>query len=342
MLTKEQIQEIRTFLKKAKNPLFFFDDDPDGLAAALTLKKTISRGSIVPLKVSLLDESMYLRKIQEVNPDTIFILDRAIVPQKVFDHITVPAIWLDHHEPVERFNVHYYNPMVLDKTDNRSTSYWAYQVAQKNMWIAMIGIIGDWYMPPFITKFPYKKLLSNKKTPPEVIFDSEFGILIRLFTFILKGQSKDVKKSLDALEKINTPLQILHQTTKEGKYLWQRYEKVNKDYQPLCKKAMASDEPGDPFVFTYPSTKTSYTSMLSNELLYRLTNHDVFIIARLKENEYRISLRSRKEPILPILKKALLHVRGYGGGHQMACGANVHKDDFIKFCNIFKQELRAT
>ena len=29
MLSKEQIQEIRDALKKAKNPLFFFDDDPD-------------------------------------------------------------------------------------------------------------------------------------------------------------------------------------------------------------------------------------------------------------------------------------------------------------------------
>ena len=339
MLTKKQILEIRLFLKKSKNPLFFFDDDPDGLAAALTLKKTINRGHIIPLKVSQFDEGVYIRKVQEYNPDVVFILDRAVVSQNVFDQINVPVVWIDHHEPIERYKVHYYNPMVLDKEDNRSTSFWAYQIAEKNMWIAMVGIIGDWYIPPFIKKFSYKKLLNNKKTPPAIIFDSDFGKLIRLFTLILKGQTKDVNQSLMALEKITSPHQILRKTTKEGKYLYERYEKIDKEYQLLYQNAQESDEPGDPYVFTYPSTKTSFTSILSNELLYRMTNHQTFIIARLKDNEYRLSIRSKKQPILPILKKALLQVRGYGGGHPLACGAAINKDDFSKFLNIFRQEL---
>ncbi|MEK6840014.1 MAG: DHH family phosphoesterase [Nanoarchaeota archaeon] len=341
MLTKEQIKEIRTFLDKSENPLFFFDDDPDGLAAALTLKKTINRGHIIPLKVSYTDENIYLKKIEQYNPDTVFILDRASVPQNVFDNIKVPVIWIDHHEPVERFNVHYYNPMVLDKTDNRCTSFWAYQVAEENMWVAMVGIIGDWYVPPFASKFKYKHLFEKKKTAPAIIFDSEFGKLVRLFTFILKGTTTEVKDCLMALDKVKSPEEILEQKTKEGKLLWKRFEKVNKDYQQLYEKAVEADEFGDPYVFTYPGTKNSYTSILSNELLHRLTDHEVFIIARLKEDEYRISLRSRKEPILPILKKALLQSRGYGGGHPLACGAAIHKDDFTKFINIFKTELRS-
>ena len=39
MLTDAQIQEIRGFLEKAENPLFLFDDDPDGLTSYLLLKK---------------------------------------------------------------------------------------------------------------------------------------------------------------------------------------------------------------------------------------------------------------------------------------------------------------
>ena len=341
MLTKEQIQEIRAFLKKAKYPLFFFDDDPDGLAAALTLKKTFNRGHIIPLKVPYTEENIYLKKVEEYKPDAVFILDRALVPQNVFDNIKVPVIWIDHHEPAERFNVHYYNPMVLDKTDNRSTSFWAYEVAQKNMWIAMIGIIGDWYIPPYAKEFKHKNLLNKKKTAPAIIFDSEFGKLIRLFTFILKGTTTEVKECLTALEKVKTPREILQQTTKEGKLLWKRFEKVDADYQKIYKKASEAVEPEDPFVFTYPSTKNSYTSILSNELLYRLTDHEVFIIARLKDDEYRMSIRSRKKPILPIVKKALLQTRGSGGGHQLACGAAINKDDFHKFLNVFKTELQS-
>lgn len=338
MLTPAQIKEMQTFLKKAENPLFFFDDDPDGLAAALTLKKKYDRGHLIPLKISPISEQVYLGKVQEYSPDAVFILDRPIVSQNVLDNIHVPVIWIDHHEPIERFNVHYYNPMVLDKEDNRCTSYWAYQIAKKNMWIAMVGIIADWQIPDFINKFRYKKLFNNRKTPPEILFDSDFGTLTNVFGFILKGQSPDVKKSLHTIQKIKSPYDILNKATPEGKYIYRRYEKVNRQYTSLLKKAVASDEEGEPFVFTYPDTKTSFTGILSNELLYRLAHHDTFIIARLKDNQYRISIRGRKRPVLPILKKALLKVEGYGGGHQMACGASVKKDDFAAFINVFRQE----
>jgi len=337
-LTKEQIKEIQSMLKKAENPVFFFDDDPDGLAAALTLKKSFNKGNLVVLKISPQAETVYLAKIKELKPDLVVILDRPIVSQNILDNIHVPVIWIDHHEPIERFNVKYYNPMVLDKTDNRCTSYWAYQVAKKNMWIAMVGIIGDWYVPEFINKFTYKKLVGKQKTPPGIIFDSEFGKIIRLFGFILKGDTREVKEMLHLIQKVKSPHDILQQRTKEGKILYERFEKVNKEYQQLYQKAVEADEPGDPYVFTYPSTKTSFTSTISNELLYRLTHHDTFIIARQKGEEYRISLRGRTKPILPILKKALTQVRGYGGGHQLACGASIHQDDFTKFINIFKKE----
>ena len=52
-----------------------------------------------------------------------------------------------------------------------------------------------------------------------------------------------------------------------------------------------------------------------------------------------MSLRSKKEPILPVLKKALNGVEGYGGGHDYACGANIKKYDFEKFVKNIKKEL---
>jgi oligoribonuclease NrnB/cAMP/cGMP phosphodiesterase (DHH superfamily) len=340
MLTKKQIEEIRVFLKKSKNPLFFFDDDSDGLAAALTLKKVYNKGTIVPLKISVHSEDIYLQKIQEHNPDTVFILDRPLVPQIILDNIKVPVIWIDHHEPAERFNVHYYNPTVLDKNDNRSTSFWAYEVAQKNMWIALIGIIGDWQVPPYITKFKYIKLLDKQKTAPGILFDSTYGKLIRIFHFNLKGQTKDVRRALNAMEKVKTPQEILNQITPEGKLLYTRYEKFNKEYQELYNKAVKHDEKGDIFIFTYPTQRTSFGGELSNELLYRLTHHNVFIVGRLKEDRYLISIRGRTKPVRPIFKKALQDVDGYGGGHPLACGGSINKDDFTKFLDIFKKEMK--
>ena len=74
MITKKQIEEIRGYLNKAENPLFFFDDDPDGLCSYLILKKYIGKGKGVVLKTKpILEEGFYM-KIQEYNPDYVFIL----------------------------------------------------------------------------------------------------------------------------------------------------------------------------------------------------------------------------------------------------------------------------
>ena len=39
MLTKKEINEIRENIENSKNPLFFYDDDPDGVCSFLLLYK---------------------------------------------------------------------------------------------------------------------------------------------------------------------------------------------------------------------------------------------------------------------------------------------------------------
>ncbi len=50
MLTEKEIAAIRDGLETAKNPLFFFHDDPDGLASALLLYRKINEGRLVRVK----------------------------------------------------------------------------------------------------------------------------------------------------------------------------------------------------------------------------------------------------------------------------------------------------
>ncbi len=340
MITEKQIEEIRNFLKKAENPLFFFDDDPDGFAAALVLYKMHHKGIIVPIKAPMAEVNLFVNGVKKYNPDLVVILDRAVVSQEVFDNIHVPVVWLDHHEPVERFRVHYYNPTLLDKDDNKCTSYLAYLVADEWEWIAAIGIIGDWQLPSFMKTFKYKRLFNNQKTPPSLLFDSDFGKLIRIFSFALKGETKEVRKAIDAAQKVNTPQEVLQQESEAGKWLYRKYEKVNKGYLKLLEKARALEPKAkkEPLVFVYTDAETSFTSELSNELLHR-TKSEVIIVAREKGDEYRISIRGRTIPIRPIVKKALVKVHGYGGGHPLACGATVHKHDFETFISVFREEL---
>jgi len=77
MLTKTQLNEIRNHLEASQNPLFFFDNDVDGLCAFLILRRAINRGKGVAIKSFPDLKKQYLKKVDELNPDAIFILDKA-------------------------------------------------------------------------------------------------------------------------------------------------------------------------------------------------------------------------------------------------------------------------
>ena len=50
MLNLSQLKEIKEHLEKAQNPLFFFDNDNDGLCSFLLLRRFIDRGRGIAIK----------------------------------------------------------------------------------------------------------------------------------------------------------------------------------------------------------------------------------------------------------------------------------------------------
>ncbi len=340
MLTDVQIMEIRGFLEKAENPLYFFDDDPDGLTAYLLLKKKYKKGHGTCVKSSPKSEIVYSAAYRKHKPDLVVILDKPKISQEVLDEFNVPVVWIDHHQLVERNGVNYYNPMAGDNPDNRPTSYWAYRVVEENEWVALVGIIGDWNVPEkdIVEKFKYPELLGNAKTAPELMFDVEFGKLIKIFSFVMKGSNESMDDCINGLEEIDDPMDILEKKSEMGKVIFEKYERLNKEYEVLLKGALEQEE-DEIYVYTYVEDKNSFTGSLSNELLHRLKS-EVIIIGREKEGDFRLSLRSKGKPIRLILKKALEEVEGYGGGHEMSCGASVKVQDFSKFIEIIKREYK--
>jgi len=67
MLTKNQIIQIKEHLEKAQNPLFFFDNDQDGLCSFLLLQRFIERGKGVPVRSFPGLTKEYFRKVNELN-----------------------------------------------------------------------------------------------------------------------------------------------------------------------------------------------------------------------------------------------------------------------------------
>ena len=131
---------------------------------------------------------------------------------------------------------------------------------------------------------------------------------------------------------------ILDQTTDDGKFIMHRFNKINQEYEELLKDFNSVKPKDDLLIYTYSENKTSFSGELATEAIYR--NPDkIIIICREKSGEMRCSLRASKKPLLPMVKKALVGINGYGGGHEYACGAGIKKEDFKRFVENIKEQL---
>ena len=340
-LSKKQAAEIKEHLDNCKNPLFFFDDDQDGLSAFLLLYRYKREGHGIVVKTSSKIGTVFSQKVQEYHPDKVFILDIADVAQEFIDEIKVPIVWIDHHGPFKRENVKYFNPRVSEPDDNFPTSFLCYQAVGQDLWIATLGCVADWVIPPFLKKFrkEYPDLVGKDyKNPGDIIFNTKLGTLIRIFSFILKGKHNDVMKSVKILTRIKELDEILEQKTEQGKFIYKRFQQANEMYGPLLKEVLdtAKNTTGKLILYKYNDDKTSFTSDLSNEAVYRFPDK-VIIIAREKGDEMKCSLRGSKILIPEKLQKALIGLEGYGGGHEHACGLNIKTRDFEEFLRRFEE-----
>lgn len=332
-IEKKDLEYIKKSLNDSKNPLFFFDDDADGLCSFLLLYRYKKEGHGVPINArSKRVAEMMIRKVDEYSPDLIFILDCGNIEEEFLEAIKTPIILIDHHPLKKIKGVKYFNPLFNDPKDNRPTSYWCYEIVKKDMWIAMMGCIGDYYVPDFFRYFEekYPNLCeNNNKNPESLLFETKIGFLTRICWFNLKGKSSDVKKSIKILTRIQNPEEILNSETSQAKFIRKRYEKINEEYQKLILETQPKIF-GKIKIYEYPESKSSMTSFLANELQYKNPN-DIVLVCRLKGGEYKCSMRANYFDIHLILQKALRDVRGYGGGHQHAVGCVIKKEDFKKF-----------
>ena len=298
-------KQVKEALDTAERPLYLFDDDVDGLCAFLLFYRYKKSGVGIPVKVAGGVTEVFLQKT--AGYDKVFILDVPNVSEEFFEKMTKPIIWVDHH-PEHASSALTYN------IQGTPTSLLCYTVVEQDLWIAMMGSIGDWVLDKekakqFREKYP-DLLPASCDTPEKALFDSNIGFLARMMNFLLKGQMKDIKKSMNVLTRIESPYDLL-QKKGPAALLWKRYEVVQKVYEVLLEKA--KKEVGEDVVFTYEGN-ISVTSELSNELLY-LYPEKLIVVAREKNGDMRASLRSTKN-VRAALEKALEGVQGRGGGHE--------------------------
>ncbi len=333
MLTEKQVEEIREHLEKAQNPIFFFDNDADGLASFLLLRRHIGRGKGVAIKSFPELNVSYARKLYELNPDYVFILDKPAVSEGFLEEVkklNLPLVWIDHHNVPKPEIENYYNPYYNDKT-SEPVSYLCYKIAKKkeDIWIGMIGCIGDGFFPEFTEEFgeKYPELWGDDiRTASQALYTTEIGRITRILGFGLKDRTSKVVAMLKFLCSAQGPFDVLDE--EKARSILQRFKQVNTKYSRLIDKARNFVK-GNLLFFQYGGD-LSLSADIANELFF-LFPDKVIVVAYIKGAKANISLRWMRD-IREVTLKAIKGLEGAtGGGHEHATGAQVSVEDVPKF-----------
>jgi single-stranded DNA-specific DHH superfamily exonuclease len=341
MLKESEIKEIKKIIENSENPIIYYDNDADGLCSYLLYKKHFEKGTGIRMANTRTLGEDHLRKARELGADLAIMLDIADIPQDFIDGLEVPVLWIDHHPPIKRNKVQYFNPRIHDPKIYISTSTLMYQITKKDIWLAAAGAVSDWEYPSYIKEFDkeYPGLVDLKiKKPDDLLYKSKLGDLIAVLTYLLKGLDSEVRKSVAALLKINDPYEILEEKSEKGKFLKKRAGRYQAKYKLILERLLKEEAIDGILVFYYQDDQDSFTFNLANESSHKKPK-DFIIVAREKSGEIKMSIRWQTGNIKPILEKALAQVNGFGGGHEHACGAVVKVDVFDRFLDAIKEEL---
>lgn len=347
MLTEKQIAEIRRHLEKAQNPVFYFDNDCDGLCSFVLLRKFIGRGRGVAVRSFPDLNGSYARKAQELNADYVFVLDKPVVSREFIEEIDklgLTIVWIDHHDvPVADFenefkNLHVYNP-ARGKSEKHQepVTYMCYKITNRkeDVWLGVIGCIADHYLPDFVEDFKERFPEFWKKgiqEPFDAYYETEIGKIAMAFNFGLKDSISNVIKLQNFLIHCNSPSEVFEETTANHS-LRKKHSEIREKYNSLL--ARVDVDSGKLIFFEYGGD-ISISSDLSNKLCY-LYPRKYVVVAYKKGAISNLSLRGKS--VKKILERVLQKIEGKGGGHEDAVGATVKTEDLEKFRKAFEDEI---
>ena len=349
MLTSEQIKEIKEHLEKAQNPIFYYDNDADGLCSFLLFRRFIGRGKGVAARSYPDLNAQYARKARELNADYVFILDKPVLSKEFVDEIDkmgLPLVWIDHHDVEgnnfeKTDNFYIYNPAknTGKERSEEPVTYWAYKITgrKEDLWIAVMGCVADHFMPDFASEFKEKYgnyWASNVKEPFDVYYKTEIGKIAQAIGFGLKDSTTNIVQLQNFLISCNGPDDIFVETYTNSSFR-KRYSEIKKKYDALIERAKKCID--KKMIFFEYGGDLSISSDIANELCFIYPEKYVVVVFK-KGAWANVSLRGKdvKKVLDSILK---VFVDSSGGGHDDAVGARIKTEDLDRFKNMLDKEI---
>jgi len=337
-MKNKNLDKIRELLESSQNPLFFFDNDADGLCSFLIMQRKIGRGKGVAIKSYPELSEIYLRKIDEFNPDIIFVLDKAKVSKEFINGVNernLFIVWIDHHKSDfdSEENVLYYNsypsgepvPEIVQEVCKED----------KDLFLSIIGSISDSHMPIRAKKFEkeYPELLNSQLTGFEALHSTEIGKFALMFNFGLMNSITNVVKLMKYLMQIKSPYEILEENY-QTKEFHANYAKLKGELNKLLDKVEEKKFESEKIIYFKYGGKTSMSSILANQIYFR--NQGKLVIVAYERPE-KLNLSIRGKGASKLTNKIVEKIEGAtGGGHKEATGVMIPASQIEEFEKLIK------
>lgn len=349
MISEKEIEEIKEHLERSQNPIFYYDNDADGLCSFLLLRRFLGRGKGVAIRSYPDLNKTYAKKAVELKADYVFILDKPVISREFVSAISemgLPLVWIDHHSieqdwKEEEFEqLRHYNSYDEERGAGEPVTFVCYEVdgrRKEDLWIAMMGCIADHFMPDFASEFGerYGNFWGKEiRGPFEAYFGTEIGKIAQSLNFGLKDSTTHIVQMQNYLINCKGPEEVFIEVNENSAFR-HKYGEIRRKYDALLERAEKNVE--DKMIYFEYSGELSISSDISNELSYKYPDKVVVVVYK-KGTMANISMRGKG--IRRILNKIIKFFdNASGGGHEDAVGARIKAEDIAKFKKVLEGEL---
>ncbi len=338
MITPKELKGLREEIESSINPLFLFDNDPDGFCSSVILLKNFGKGKAIPIRSFPEVDNRVLEEIDKDSHDKIFILDKPFVNLDFFEQMKekgIETFVIDHHEIKLTKEIKSKSKFFTTFPSSEPTSYVCQKICNRKdtEWISLIGCIYDVYMPDFIEEFQksYPEMVDSSVHISKIRYSSELGKITLILSLALKTSNRAIQEISDLFFNASGPKDILIEDEK-NESLHKRYNFLNKIVEKNAEKAKILEK----LIFLEYSGEYSLSSDIANLLFFK--NPERFIaVCYKKYDSVNISLRGKgakklSEKIVKTIENSS------GGGHEVACGLRIPRDSFESFKEmVFKK-----
>lgn len=342
-----QYTAVMKFLKDNDDFSIFYHLDCDGITSAALLTEAINRlgKRVYAYRPTNYEDFKPHLDLSDFSKN-IIICDVAgtVVGRNISLFSGKNLCVLDHHELAEPECDVYVNPKMWGDDVYTPCALLTYRLLKglvKDLdWVSLIGTLSDAggkENKDFV--FDVCKKYGVEPGSHEFLLDNIFGRAGELINnMVIEYERHGADEALGIL--------LLSKSLKElmdNERLRSTTEKIDKNIKSLIVEFATKSEKRDNLIYFFEMDpeKRRYASTLSTVLsMHGYGDRVIVIMTKVKNSVEKISIRASNVGIdLPdILKHVFKHMKGSGGGHKPAAGAQIEPNDKEKFKKLFVEE----